>query len=105
MNAFIKKGKVILQTRGNQDYISKNRAVSDAFKDICYDAAIDGEVVVPDENGNPDFSTLQNYREGIAAAFYAFDFLWCYRYDMMQLPLTECKDLLQEIITPTDITR
>ncbi len=57
--------------------------MANACKDIRYDAIIDGEVVVLDANGNPDFSALQNYKQGDTIAFYVFDCLWCDGYDLM----------------------
>ena len=95
--AFIKKGKGTLKSR-DQDYTNKYPPVAAALKDLSYDAVIDGEVVVLDEKGKPDFSALQNYKAGDTIAFYAFDLLWCNGYNLMSFPLTERKDLLKEIL-------
>lgn len=100
--AFIKKGKVVLKSRGNQDYTAKYPPVAAAFEQLGYDAVIDGEVVVADENNHPDFSALQNYRAGDNIAFYSFDLLWCNGYNVMSLPLTERKELLTKILPAGD---
>jgi bifunctional non-homologous end joining protein LigD len=103
--AFIKKAKVVLKSRGDQDYTTKYPPVAAAFKDLDYDAVIDGEVVVLDEKGNPDFSALQNYKVGDTIAFYGFDLLWCNGYNLMDLPLAARKELLKEIIPLNDIIK
>ncbi|MEP6595566.1 MAG: non-homologous end-joining DNA ligase [Ginsengibacter sp.] len=103
--ALINKEKVILKSRGDQNYTSKYSPVSKSLKELKYDAVIDGEVVVLDENGQPDFSALQNYRLGNAIAFYGFDLLWCNGHDLMRLPLSDRKDLLKQILPVNDIIK
>lgn len=103
--AFIKNQKIVLKSRGDQDYTKKYSVVTDAFKDLNYEAIIDGEIVVLDENGKPDFSALQNYKTTEAIAFYAFDLLWCNGYDLMFLPLTVRKKVLKEILPLNDIIK
>jgi len=60
----VKKGKVKLQYRNNQDYTSRYPAVVDGFKNFKHDAVIDGEVVAFNKDNKPDFSAIQNYRPG-----------------------------------------
>ena len=103
--AFIRKGKVMLKSRGNQDYTAKYPPVAAALKDLSYDTVIDGEVVVLDKKGNPDFSALQNYKEGDSIAFYVFDLLWCNGYNIMTLELSERKDLLKKIVPQGDVIK
>ena len=103
--AFIKNGKVILKSRGNQDYTNKYRPVSTALENNSYDAIIDGEVVVLDKNGKPDFSALQNYKSSDQIAYYVFDLIWCNGYDLMTLQLTDRKNLLREIISFNEIVK
>ena len=103
--AFIRKGKVMLKSRGNQDYTAKYPPVATALKDLSYDTVIDGEVVVLDKKGNPDFSALQNYKEGDSIAFYVFDLLWCNGYNIMTLELSERKDLLKKIVPQGDVIK
>src|ERR1700724_3218817 len=66
---------------------------------------IDGEVVVPAEDGTTDFSVLQNELKGGSKkiVFVAFDLLYLNGYDLRNLPLFERKALLKKIIAETDI--
>ncbi|HMJ63639.1 MAG TPA: hypothetical protein VK493_17840 [Bryobacteraceae bacterium] len=68
-------------------------------------AIIDGEVVVPAEDGTTDFSVLQNELKGRAneIVMVAFDLLYLNGYDLRKLPLFERKALLKKIIAKTDI--
>ena len=84
---------------------AKISAVARALKQVKYEAITDGEVVVLDENDNPDFSALQNYREGNTIVFCLFDLLWCNGYNLMSLHLTERKDLLKQVIPESDIIK
>jgi bifunctional non-homologous end joining protein LigD len=96
------KGKIVLKSRGDQDYTKKYPPVAAALKELDYDAVIDGEVVVLNKEGSPDFSALQNYKESDTIALYVFDLLWCNGYNLMSLPLTERKDLLKKILIPNN---
>ncbi len=103
--AFIKNGKAILKSRGDQDYTNKYAAVSKAFKELKHDAVIDGEVVVLDKEGKPDFSAMQNYREGDPIVYYVFDLIWLNGSDLKEVPLERRKELLQEILPESNIIK
>ena len=102
---FYQEGKDFLKSRGDQNYTTKYLPVSNPFVDSKYDAVIDGEIVVLNENGKPNFSALQNYKSTDALAFYVFDLLSCNAYDLMNLPLIERKKVLSEIIRTNDIIK
>jgi hypothetical protein len=71
----------------------------------CRIGIIDGEVVVPAEDGTTDFSVLQNELKGRSKkiVMVAFDLLYLNGYDLRNLPLFERKALLNKIIAETDI--
>jgi len=68
-------------------------------------AIIDGEVVVPADDGTTDFSVLQNELKGRSKkiVMVAFDLLYLNGHDLRGLPLIERKALLKKIISKTDI--
>jgi ATP-dependent DNA ligase len=68
-------------------------------------AIIDGEVVIPAEDGTTDFSVLQNELKGGSKriVMVAFDLLYLNGYDLLKLPLFERKALLKKIVFETDI--
>jgi bifunctional non-homologous end joining protein LigD len=54
----VERGKATLKTRKGLDWTDKFRAIAKDGSALP-DALIDGEIVVLDHNGVPDFSTLQ----------------------------------------------
>jgi bifunctional non-homologous end joining protein LigD len=66
---------------------------------------IDGEVVVPAEDGTTDLSVLQNELKGRSTkiVLVAFDLLYLNGRDLRKLPLTERKSHLRKIIDGTDV--
>jgi len=60
------------------------------------DAILDGEVIVADETGWPQFYDL--LRDARAPAYVAFDLLWLNGADLRALPLTERRRHLQNIL-------
>src|SRR3954469_17117477 len=57
--AFVRKGKVVLHSRKGLNYNSKYPPLVEALENLPHDAVFDGEVVVLNEKGLPDFDALQ----------------------------------------------
>ena len=105
MIAEINNGYVRLHTRGQQNYTKKYPPIVRELKKISFNAVLDGEIVVVDENGLPQFNALQNYREGDNIRYYVFDLLWINGYDITKLPLLERKQILENILPKGDIIK
>jgi ATP-dependent DNA ligase len=60
------------------------------------DAVIDGEVIVTDETGRPQFYDL--LRGTRSPCYVAFDLLWLNRVDLRWFPLSERRNALQAIL-------
>ena len=93
-------------TRRGNDWTKRFRKIADdAWHIAAGSAIIDGEVVVPGENGTTDFSVLQNELKGKSKkiVLVAFDLLYLNGYDLRRLPLIERKTHLKKIIDGTDI--
>ncbi|MFL5754403.1 MAG: DNA ligase D [Bacteroidia bacterium] len=105
--AFMNKGKVELRSRNDKSFDDKFYPVHAALKDWGINAIVDGEIVVADEKGISNFGALQNWRSEADGEllFYAFDILWYEGKDLMQLPLTERKEVLKELIPSGGIIR
>ncbi|MCP9198537.1 DNA ligase D [Gramella sp. GC03-9] len=101
--ANIKNGEVKLFSRNGVSFNEKfNRLVRD-LEQLENDVILDGEVVVVDKKGIPDFQKLQNYDEKTLGElrFYVFDMLWLNGMEMMNLPLIQRKSLIEEVIENT----
>jgi len=95
-------------TRRGNDWTKRFRKVADdAWHIAAGSAIIDGEVVVPSENGTTEFSVLQNELMGKSTkiVLVAFDLLYLNGYDLRKLPLIERKAHLKKIIDDTNIQR
>src|ERR1700680_975454 len=93
-------GKVF--TRRGRDWTNRFRKIAaDAWHINAGSAIIDGEVVVPAEDGTTDFSVLQNELKGQSKkiVMVAFDLLYLNGYDLRKLPLVERKVHLKKLIT------
>src|SRR5690606_25654195 len=103
MIANIQDGDVDLYSRNGINYNSKfSRLVRD-LRQISHNVILDGEVVVVDKKGIPDFQKLQNYDENTLGElrFYVFDMLFLNGHNMMELPLLQRKSLIEEVIEGT----
>jgi bifunctional non-homologous end joining protein LigD len=93
-------------TRRGNDWTNRFKKIADdAWHINAGSAIIDGEVVVPAEDGTTDFSLLQNELKGKSTkiVLVAFDLLYLNGYDLRKLPLVERKAHLKKLITGTDI--
>lgn len=96
----IEEGKVKLYSRNGLTYNSKFPSIVEDLEQIPHDVILDGEVVVVDKHGKPDFQKLQNYNEKTPGQlrYYVFDMLYLNGHSMLELPLTERKSLIPEIL-------
>jgi bifunctional non-homologous end joining protein LigD len=96
----VEGGKATLKTRKGLDWTNKFGPIAKEAGALP-DMLVDGEIVALDDNGAPDFSTLQAaLSEGNSDAliFYAFDLLFSDGEDIRPLPLAERKSRLKEIL-------
>jgi bifunctional non-homologous end joining protein LigD len=96
----IQKGKVTIYSRNGISYNHKFQAIAENLKSIPHDVILDGEVVVLNEEGIPDFQQLHNYPEGGTGElrYYVFDILYLNGHETTSLPLLKRKSLIPEVI-------
>lgn len=94
------EGRVQLYSRNGLSFNEKFRPVTQALKQISEKVILDGEVVALDNNGRPKFQLLQNYQADPQGElrYYVFDLLHLNGHDITELPLTERKSLIPELI-------
>lgn len=104
--ANVKGGKVILYSRNLNEY-TKYKEVSQALKKLPFDAVLDGEVVAHDANGKISFQHLQNFEryKDVPLTYYVFDILYYNGYSLLNVPLTDRKLFLEEILPPSDVIK
>jgi bifunctional non-homologous end joining protein LigD len=100
MQLRVEDGDVTLKTRKGLDWTDKFGAIAKEARALP-DVLVDGEIVALDQNGVPDFSTLQ---AAIADGktdqliFFAFDLLFADGADLRRLPLAERKARLKDLL-------
>src|SRR6185436_19848669 len=105
--ALCNKTGVELKSRNDKSFNEKFYPVYKAVREWNIYAAIDGEIVVLDENGKSNFGALQNWRSEADGEiyFYVFDVLWLNGKDLMQIPLSERRNILKQLIPANNIIR
>jgi bifunctional non-homologous end joining protein LigD len=105
--AFCNKGKVELKSRNDKSFSEKFYPIQKAVEDWKINAVVDGEVVVLDKEGKSNFGALQNWKTEVDGplCFYVFDLLWMNGENMMQLPLSDRRSILKQIIPKNDSIR
>jgi len=105
--AFIEKDNAQLKSRNGKSFNEKFYPVYEAIQKWEVNAIVDGEIVVVNEKGISDFGSLQNWRSQADGEllFYVFDILWLDGRDLMTLPLSERKAVLQSIVPQESIIK
>lgn len=97
--SFAEGGKIHMDSRSGLDYTHKYPNVAKALKSLGHDVILDGEVVVFNQEGNPDFDALQKYNgHDTPIKYCVFDLLWLDGNDLRGFPLTQRKELLKALV-------
>lgn len=104
--ANIKDGKVHLHSRNGINYTTTFDILKQDLESVEHDTILDGEVVIVDAEGLPQFQALQNYTHTTSGTlrYYVFDMLHLNGHDMLNLPLLDRKSLIPEVIAGCEST-
>ncbi|MCD2516418.1 DNA ligase D [Massilia sp. G4R7] len=102
MLARVEKGEVRLITRNANDWTDKLLPLKEELEGMGLpDGWYDGEIVVHDEQGRPNFGLLQLAFDGVRTAdiqYFLFDIPYCGGYDLRDVPLVERRAALEAIL-------
>ena len=98
--SYINKDAVNIRSRNNKSFNEKYYPLYESLSDWNINAVVDGEIVVVNEKGIPDFSALQLWRSEADGQllYYLFDILWLDGVLLTGLPLEDRKAILASII-------
>jgi bifunctional non-homologous end joining protein LigD len=98
--AEIQERNVSLYSRNQISLNKKFFPIVEPLQKFRFDAVLDGEIVVVDDQGHPDFQMLQDYRKSGKGhlLYYVFDLLYFQGHDLTDLPLLRRKELLKKIL-------
>ncbi len=102
-----KKKPSLLYSRNAISFADNYPLVYEAVQAIKTPMILDGEIVVLNEEGKPDFQRLQLYAENnsLPIIYYVFDILNYKGKDITRLPLIERKALLQKVLPQSHIIK
>lgn len=105
--AELNKDNLKLYSRNGLLFHEKYPPVIEALRKIKHSAILDGEIVVVNENGKPDFQKLQHYEENMEyhLIYYVFDILSYEGNDLKNYPLIERKQLLKKLLSRNTIVK
>src|SRR5450631_68032 len=105
--AILNGSAVSLLSRNEKSFSEKFYPISKSLVQWNLHAVLDGEIVVINENGTPNFGALQNWRSDADGEliYYIFDIIWLEGHDLRGLPLWERKKILKNIKLPGEAIR
>jgi bifunctional non-homologous end joining protein LigD len=105
--AEVSSSEIKLYSRNGNDFSQNYPALASELKVIKHEAVLDGEIVVLNENGFPDFQKIQHYEENTnyPLCYYVFDLLMLDGNDIKHLPLTHRKELLKNLLPKNNVIR
>ena len=98
--AEISAGEIELYSRNGNSFLNHYPLLAEALKKIKHDAVLDGEIVVLNEKGFPDFQKIQHYEDNtnFPLVYYVFDLLALGGQALYDQPLIERKALLKKLV-------
>ena len=105
--SYLKMGDVEIRSRNNNSFNSKFEDVYHALQQWQINAVVDGEVVVLNESGVPDFNSIQLWEKKKQGqlVYYVFDLLWLDGMNIMEEPLSLRQEILKKIIPDNGVIR
>jgi bifunctional non-homologous end joining protein LigD len=96
----IRNGDVSLYSRNQISLNQKFSPIAESLQKLGFEAVLDGEIVVVDDRGHPNFQMLQNYDKAKSGhlIYYVFDLVHFQGHDLSSLPLLRRKEILKKIL-------
>jgi bifunctional non-homologous end joining protein LigD len=98
--AEIDRERVHLYSRNRLPFEKRYAPLVGSLQHIGHQAILDGEVVVLDSSGKPQFQLLQAYQKAATGTlvYQVFDLLYLDGHDLKKLPLRRRKDILARLV-------
>jgi bifunctional non-homologous end joining protein LigD len=99
--------KVSLYSRNGISFLHSYPLIAAQLRELNINAIIDGEIVVLNEAGEPNFQLLQHYAENMdkPLMYNVFDLLSLDGHDTTQLSLIQRKELLEKLLPENPVIR
>lgn len=105
--AEITNDHIELYSRNGNNFKDHYPLLTDHLKKIKHEAVLDGEIVVLNEQGYPDFQKIQHYGDNtnFPLVYYVFDLLSLNNHSLYDQPLIERKKLLKKLLPKSPMIR
>jgi bifunctional non-homologous end joining protein LigD len=105
--AFLQDQKAEIRSRNNNSFNKKFEDVHHALMQWKINAVVDGEITVLNEEGFPDFSSIQQWEKKKQGklVYYVFDLLWVEGLNIMDEPLYKRRELLKQLVPDDGVIR
>lgn len=102
-----KARNIQLYSRNGLNFLETYPIVANQLLVLKNDVVIDGEIIVLNDKGEPDFQMLQHYSENAdrPIQYQVFDLLSLDGQNTTQLTLTERKELLKKVLPENEVIR
>lgn len=103
----INKKEVKFYSRNGIDFKDRFPVIFKALSKMEHPCILDGEVVLLNSKGLPDFQKLQNYEShlDLPLIYYVFDILSLEGKNLKELPLIDRKQLLKKLLEDNELIR
>jgi bifunctional non-homologous end joining protein LigD len=105
--SYLDNGNVDIRSRNNKPFNKKFYPIYNELLNWKVNALFDGEIIVINNKGLPDFNALQTWRSEADGelVYYLFDMLWLEGISLMNVPLRERRKLLEAIAPKSGMVR
>ncbi|HKP32873.1 MAG TPA: DNA polymerase ligase N-terminal domain-containing protein, partial [Chitinophagaceae bacterium] len=96
-----------LYSRNGLSFNERYPVIIDQLEKMNINAILDGEIVLMNENDQPDFQKLQHYdqNQDLPLIYYVFDILSLDKKNLQPLPLIERKKILKKLLRKDPVIR
>ncbi|HEU4469666.1 MAG TPA: DNA ligase D [Flavisolibacter sp.] len=104
---YVNNGQAELSSRNGNSFNQKFSPVHEALGLWGINAVVDGEIVVLNESGRPDFNGIQQWHKKKKGqlVYYLFDLLWLDGIDLTGQPLLLRREILKQLIPDSGAIR
>lgn len=98
--AYIHNEKVNICSRNDKSFNERFYPLYEMLQKWDINAVFDGEIVVINKKGMPDFGALQTWRSEADGqlAYYIFDILWMENYDLKEVDFKDRRKVLEAVV-------
>jgi DNA ligase D-like protein (predicted ligase) len=98
----VRSAKLEIYSRLKNSTTEKFPQIVEALDSLPQGTVIDGELVALNAEGKPDFNLMQNYKSAEFLVYFVFDILMHEGRSLLDLPLTERRRIMREVVKPND---